>query len=107
MYPEERKDRHSEAVTTQADMEGSKQIGAETDNLQWTERALKTSNSLTNERLSKLYEADLRQAFDDIGDDFDLCRGDLDFTDDGAVICGEVVLLPPGTVDTEHLASYL
>ena len=28
----------------------------------------------------------LRQAFDNIGDDFDLSRDDIDFTDDGAVI---------------------
>jgi hypothetical protein len=57
--------------------------------------------------LIELYEAELRQACDDIGDDFDLCRDDIDFTDDGAVICGEVVLLPPGTVNPEHLAGYL
>jgi hypothetical protein len=55
--------------------------------------------------LIELYEAVLRQAFDNIGDDFDLSRDDIDFTDDGAVICGEVEILPPGTIDTEHLAG--
>jgi hypothetical protein len=29
---------------------------------------------VTRERLIELYAAELRQAFDDIGDDFDLCR---------------------------------
>jgi hypothetical protein len=53
--------------------------------------------------LIELYEAELRQAFDNIGDDFDLCLDDIDFMDDGAVICGEVVLLPPGTI----MAGYL
>jgi hypothetical protein len=54
-----------------------------------------------------LYETDLRQACDDIDDDFDLCWDDIDFTDDGAVICREAAVLPPGTIDTEHLAGYL
>jgi hypothetical protein len=57
--------------------------------------------------LIELYEAKLRQAFDNIGDDFDLCRDDVDFTDDGAVICGEVEILPPGSIDAEQLAGYL
>jgi hypothetical protein len=65
------------------------------------------SNAITRERLIELYEAELLQAFDEIGDDFDLCRNDIDFTDDGAVICGEAEILPPGTIDTEHLAGYL
>ena len=62
---------------------------------------------MTRERLIEIYDAKLRQAFDDIGDDFDLGRDDIDFTDDGAVICGEVVLLPPGTIDSEHLVDYI
>jgi hypothetical protein len=62
---------------------------------------------MTRERLIELYEAKIRQAFDDLGDDFDLCRDDIDFTDDGAVIYGEVEILPPGTIDAEHLAGYL
>ena len=62
---------------------------------------------MTRERLIEIYDAELRQAFDDIGDDFDLGRDDIDFTDDGAVICGEVVLLPPGTIDSEHLVDYI
>ena len=37
----------------------------------------------------------------------DLCRDDIDFTDDGAVICGEAELLPPGMIDAEHMAVYL
>jgi hypothetical protein len=57
--------------------------------------------------LIELYEAVLSQAFDNIGDDFDLCRDDIDFTADGAVIYGEIEILPPGTVDPEHLADYL
>jgi hypothetical protein len=65
------------------------------------------SNAITRERLIEIYEAELRQAFDDIGDDFDLCRDDIDFMDDGAVICGKAEILPPGTIDTEHLAGYL
>jgi hypothetical protein len=62
---------------------------------------------MTRERLIELYEAVLRQAFDKIGDDFDLYRDDIDFTDDGAVICGEVEILPPGSIDAEQLAGYL
>ena len=62
---------------------------------------------MTRERLIEIYEVVLRQAFDGLGDDFDLCRDDIDFTDDGAVICGEVELLPAGTIDPEHLAGYL
>jgi hypothetical protein len=62
---------------------------------------------MTRERLIELYEAELRQAFDDPGDDFDLGRDDIDFTDEGAVICGEVEILPFGTIDSEHLAGYL
>jgi hypothetical protein len=33
---------------------------------------------MTRERLIELYMAVLRKAFDDIGDDFDLCRDDID-----------------------------
>ena len=62
---------------------------------------------MTRERLIEIYESELRQACDDIGDDFDLCREDIDFTDDGAVVCGEVELLPAGTIAPEHLAGYL
>jgi hypothetical protein len=62
---------------------------------------------MTRERLIELYEAVLWQAFDDIGDDFDLCRDDIDFTDDRAVICGEVELMPAGTIEAEHLGGYL
>jgi hypothetical protein len=62
---------------------------------------------VTRERLIELYEAELRKAFDYIGDDFDLCRDDIDFTDDGAVVYGEAEILPAGTIDTEHLAGYL
>jgi hypothetical protein len=62
---------------------------------------------MTRERLIEIYEAELRRAFDGMGDDFDLCRDDIDFTDDGAVVCGEVELLPAGTIDPEHLAGYL
>jgi hypothetical protein len=57
--------------------------------------------------LIELYEAKIRQAFDNIGDDFDLCRDDIDFTADGAVIYGVVEILPLGTIDSEHLAGYL
>ena len=62
---------------------------------------------MTRERLIELYEAELRQTFDDLGDDFDLCRDDIDFTEDGAVIFGETELLPLGTIEVEHLAGYL
>ena len=62
---------------------------------------------MTRERLIEIYEAELRRAFDDLGDDFDLCHGDINFTDDGAVICGEAEILPPGTIDAEQLAGYL
>ena len=62
---------------------------------------------MTRERLIEIYEAELRQACDDLGDDFDLCRSDIDFTDDGAAICGKVELLPPGSIDAEQLAGYL
>jgi hypothetical protein len=47
-------------------------------------RPSKASEAITRERLIELYEAVLRQVFDDIGDDFDLCRDDIDFTDEGA-----------------------
>ena len=40
---------------------------------------------MIRERLIEIYEAELRRAFDDMGDDFDLCHNDIDFTDDGAV----------------------
>jgi hypothetical protein len=60
-----------------------------------------------NDLVTHTIQTVILQAFDNIGDDFDLCRDDIDFTDDGAVICGEVVLLPPRTVDPEHLAGYL
>jgi hypothetical protein len=62
---------------------------------------------MTRERLIELYEAELRQALDELGDDFDLSRDDIDFTDDGAVTCGKVELLSPGEIDPEHLAGYL
>ena len=62
---------------------------------------------MARERLIEIYEAELRQAFDDLGDDFDLCQDDIDFTDDGAVVCGEVELLPQGTIEPDHLAGYL
>ena len=62
---------------------------------------------MTRERLIEIYEAELRQACDDLGDDFDLCRGDIDFTDGGSVICGEVEILPSGTIDPEQLAGWL
>ena len=39
---------------------------------------------MTRERLIEIYEAELRGACDDLGDDFDLCRDDIDFTDDVA-----------------------
>ena len=55
----------------------------------------------------ELYEAKLRQAFDDIGDDFDFIHQDIDFTDTGAAICGPMELLPPGSIDAEQLAGYL
>ena len=58
-----------------------------------------TSHAMTRERLIEIYGAELRQAFDDLGDDFDLCRDDIDFTDDGAIVCGEAELLPAGTID--------
>ena len=32
---------------------------------------------MTRERLIELYEAELRKAFDDYGEDFDLCRDDI------------------------------
>ena len=62
---------------------------------------------MTRERLIEIYEAELRRACDDLADDFDLCRGDIDITDVGAAICGEVELLPPGTIDPECLAGHL
>jgi hypothetical protein len=62
---------------------------------------------MTRERLIELFEAELRQAFNDFGDDFDLCRKNIDFTDDGTVICEEVEILSPGTIDSEQLAGYL
>ena len=63
---------------------------------------------MTRERLIEIYEAELRRACDDLGDDFDLCWEDVDFTDDGAVVWGEAELLPPGTiVDAKQLAGYL
>ena len=62
---------------------------------------------MTRERLIEIYEAELRKAFDDLGDDFDLYRDEVDFTDDGSVIWGEAELLPPGTIAPEHLAGYL
>ena len=62
---------------------------------------------ITRKRLIEIYEAELRQACDDIGDDFDLARDDIDFMDDGAVVCGEVELLPAGSIDAEQLAGYL
>ena len=62
---------------------------------------------MTRERLIEIYESELRNAFDDLNDDFDLCRGEVDFTDDGSVIWGEAELLPPGTIDPEHLADYM
>jgi hypothetical protein len=52
--------------------------------------------SMTRERLIEIYGAELRQACDDLGDHFDLCRGDIDFTDDGAMICREAEIMPPG-----------
>ena len=60
---------------------------------------------MTRERLIELYKAELRQAFYDIGDDFDLCRDDIDFTDDGAAICGDVELMPAGSITPEHLVG--
>ena len=47
----------------------------------------------------------MRQAFDDIGDDFDLCRDDIDFTVDGAVICGDIELMSAGSITPEHLVG--
>jgi hypothetical protein len=41
---------------------------------------------MTRERLIELYEVEIRQAFDNLGDDFDLCRDDIDFTHEGAKI---------------------
>ena len=32
---------------------------------------------MTRERLIEIYEAELRRAFYDLGDDFDLCREDI------------------------------
>ena len=62
---------------------------------------------MTRERPIEIYEAELRQACDGLGNDFDLCRGDIDFTVDGAVICGEAELLPPGSISSEQRAGYL
>ena len=62
---------------------------------------------MTRERLIEIYEAELHKAFDDLGDDFDLYRDEVDFMDDGSMIWGEAELLPPGTIDPEHLAGYL
>jgi hypothetical protein len=62
---------------------------------------------MNRERLIESYEAELCRACVALGDDFDLCRDDIDFTDDGAVICGKAEILPPGTIDAEHLAGYL
>jgi hypothetical protein len=45
---------------------------------------------MTRERLIELYEAELRQACDVMGDDFDFIHQDIDFTEDGAVACGKV-----------------
>jgi hypothetical protein len=60
---------------------------------------------MTRERLIELYEAELRQACDVMGDDFDLSRDDIDFTDDGVVICGEVEVMPAGSITPEHLVA--
>jgi hypothetical protein len=68
-------------------------------------RPSKASDAITRERLIEIYEAEIRQAFNDIGDDFDLCRDDIDFTDDGAVISGEVELMPAGSITPEHLVG--
>ena len=43
---------------------------------------------MTRERLIEIYEAELRRAFDDLGDDFDLAHGNIDF---------KAELLPSGT----------
>ena len=67
----------------------------------------KEPTTMTRERLIEIYEVELRQAFDGLGDDFDLCRDDIDFTDGGAVICGETEMLPAGSVEPEQLAGYL
>ena len=56
-------------------------------------------NSLEDHRKAK-------QAIDEIGDDFDLGRDDTAFTDEGAVICREVEILPLGTIEPEHRTSY-
>jgi hypothetical protein len=62
---------------------------------------------MARERLIEIYEAELRRAFDDLGDDFDLCREDIDFADTGATIYGDIELLPAGSIDAEQLAGYL
>jgi hypothetical protein len=62
---------------------------------------------MTRERLIELYEAELRQACDDIGDDFDFIHQDIDFTDTGTAIYGDIELLPAGSIDAEQLAGYL
>jgi hypothetical protein len=58
--------------------------GPKIDQTRTSLRPSKASEAITRERLIELYEAVLRQVFDDIGDDFDLCRDDIDFTDEGA-----------------------
>ncbi len=62
---------------------------------------------MTCNHLLEIYEAEIRQAFEDMGDDFDLRDEEIDFTDDGSVLYGKVQILPPGTIDPEQLAGYL
>ena len=38
---------------------------------------------MTRTRLIEIYEAELCHACDEAGDDFDLCKDLIDFTDDG------------------------
>ena len=70
-------------------------------------RIEKEHTTLTREQLIEIYEAELHKAFDDLGDDFDLCRDDVDFTEEGAMIWGQAALLPLGTIDLEHMSVYL
>ena len=62
---------------------------------------------MTRERLIEICETELRQACADLGDDFDLCREDIDFRDTGAATVGDIELLPAGSIEAEQLAGYL
>jgi hypothetical protein len=62
---------------------------------------------MTKEQLIKLYESDLRQACDEIGGDLSSSHEDIEFTVLGSVFFKGVELLPPRSIDFEHLNDYI